>query len=72
MDTRTGQIYDSREEAVAAGVPEEHLVTGERTALEGLSRLVKRRNAQERKSKRDRQRKAKREMQAASRKANRR
>jgi hypothetical protein len=64
MDTRTGQIYDSREEAVAAGVPDEHLVTGDRKALEGLSRLVKRRNAQARESKRDRQRKAKREMQA--------
>jgi len=72
MDTRTGQIYDSREEAVAAGVPEDRLVTGERKALEWLSRLVKRRHAQARKSKRDRRRKVKREMQAASRKANRR
>jgi hypothetical protein len=36
MDTRTGQIYDSREEAEAAGVPERYLVTGTREALKEL------------------------------------
>jgi hypothetical protein len=41
MDTRTGDIYDSRELAEAAGVPDEDLVTGSREALEKLrKRLV--------------------------------
>lgn len=41
MDTRTGEIYDSRALAEAAGVPDEDLVTGSRPALEKLrTRLV--------------------------------
>jgi hypothetical protein len=41
MDTRDGTIYDSRELAKAAGVPDEDLVTGSREALEKLrKRLV--------------------------------
>jgi hypothetical protein len=41
MDTRTGQIYDSIEDAKAAGVPDDSLVTGNRAALERLSALIK-------------------------------
>jgi hypothetical protein len=41
MDTRTGDIYDNRELAKAAGVPDDDLVTGSREALEKLkTRLV--------------------------------
>jgi hypothetical protein len=41
MDTRSGHIYDSRELAEAAGVPDADLVTGSREALEKLrTRLV--------------------------------
>lgn len=41
MDTRNGEIYDSRELAEAAGVRDEDLVTGSRQALEKLrKRLV--------------------------------
>lgn len=41
MDTRDGTIYDSRELAKLAGVPDEDLVTGTREALEKLrTRLV--------------------------------
>lgn len=41
MDTRDGTIYPSRELAEAAGVPDKHLVTGSREALEDLrKRLV--------------------------------
>lgn len=41
MDTRDGTIYDSRELAEAAGVPDADLVTGSREALEKLrKRLV--------------------------------
>jgi hypothetical protein len=36
MDTRDGTIYDSRELAEAAGVPDDDLVTGSRAALEKL------------------------------------
>jgi hypothetical protein len=36
MDTRDGTIYDSREAAEIAGVPDEDLVTGSREALEKL------------------------------------
>ena len=36
MDTRTGHIYDSREHAERAGVPDEDLVTGSRAALDKL------------------------------------
>lgn len=41
MDTRDGTIYDNRELAEMAGVPDEDLVTGTREALEKLrTRLV--------------------------------
>ena len=36
MDMRTGHIYNTREEAELAGVPDEDLVTGSRAALEKL------------------------------------
>lgn len=41
MDTRTGDIYDSREAALAAGVPDEHIVTGERAALEQMAEAIR-------------------------------
>lgn len=40
MDTRTGTIYDNRELAEAAGVPDEDLVTGSREALEKLRKKL--------------------------------
>jgi len=40
MDTRTGKIYESREEAIADGVPEEFLVQGPRKALEDLKKRL--------------------------------
>ncbi len=40
MDTRTGDIYPSRELADAAGVPDEDLVTGSRPALEKLKKKL--------------------------------
>ena len=75
MDTRSGQIYDSREAAVAAGVPDQHLVTGDRAALEPLSRLITReavRRARQAKKRSASAKAAKRAMQAKSRKRNRR
>ena len=42
MDTRDGTIYDSIEEAKAAGVPDRYLVQGTREALENLKpRMIK-------------------------------
>lgn len=41
MDTRDFTIYDSYEDAKAAGVPDEFLVTGTRPALEGLKQKFK-------------------------------
>ena len=40
MDTRSGDIYDNRELAEAAGVPDEDLVTGSREALEKLRKKL--------------------------------
>jgi hypothetical protein len=40
MDTRDGTIYDSRELAELAGVPDEDLVTGSRPALEKLRKKL--------------------------------
>jgi len=40
MDTRSGTIYSSREEAEHAGVPDEDLVTGSREALEKLRNKI--------------------------------
>jgi hypothetical protein len=45
MDDRTGQIYNTRSEAIAADVPEDHLVTGPRAALERLSAMIKERGS---------------------------
>ena len=72
MDTRTGQIHNSLADALAAGVPEKHLVTGPLEALKELSTLVKRRNLAEGVRKRRARRNAKNAQAAASRKANRR
>ena len=41
MDTRTGHIYNTIEEAKAAGVPDEFLVSGTREALENLKPRLK-------------------------------
>lgn len=41
MDDRTGDIYESREAAQAAGVPDEHIVTGERSALEAAAAAIR-------------------------------
>lgn len=40
MDTRDGTIYDNRELAKAAGVPDDDLVTGSREALEKLRKRI--------------------------------
>lgn len=45
MDDRTGLIYSTHHEAIAAGVPEEHIVTGPRAALERLSAMIKERGS---------------------------
>lgn len=45
MDTRTGEIYESIAAAEKAGVPREHLVTGQREALERLSAMIKERGS---------------------------
>lgn len=41
MDTRNGIIYDSVEEAKAAGVPDDRLVTGSPAAIADLSKRLK-------------------------------
>jgi hypothetical protein len=41
MDTRNGQIYDSYDDAKAAGVPDEFLVTGTRKALDNLKPRIR-------------------------------
>lgn len=41
MDTRNGHIYDSYEDAKAAGVPDDYLVTGTRTALDHLKPRIR-------------------------------
>ncbi len=41
MDTRSGHIYDSYEDAKAAGVTDEFLVTGTREALENLKPRIR-------------------------------
>lgn len=41
MDTRDGRIYDSRDDAKAAGVPDEDLVTGSKEALKKLRKKLK-------------------------------
>lgn len=40
MDTRDGHIYETLDEAKAAGVPDEFLVSGTRPALENLKRRI--------------------------------
>lgn len=66
MDERTGDLYPTKEAAIAAGVPDEVLVTGTIGTLRKLSKMVKSRN------RRNAARKAKRDQQHASRKRNRR
>lgn len=41
MDTRDGTIYETRELAKAAGVPDENLISGTREALEDVQRRLK-------------------------------
>jgi hypothetical protein len=41
MDTRTGDIYENVEEAMAAGVPEDRLVTGSKEAIANLSARIR-------------------------------
>ena len=41
MDTRDGTIYDTIEDAKAAGVPDRFLVQGTREALEHLKARIK-------------------------------
>ena len=41
MDTRDGTIYENRDMAKQAGVPDEDLVTGSKEALEKLRRKLK-------------------------------
>lgn len=40
MDTRTGTIYETREAALAKGVPENRLVTGTREALAYVAKKI--------------------------------
>lgn len=40
MDTRNGDMYNNREAAEKAGVPDEDLVTGSRAALEKLRNKI--------------------------------
>ena len=74
MDDRTGDIYDSREAAQAAGVPDEHIVTGERSALEAAAAVIRSKRGGWMAPNRNRvvaDRRATRAMQHASRKRNR-
>jgi hypothetical protein len=64
MDSRTGDIYPTKQAALDANVPEKAIVTGPEPALRYLSRMVKR-DLRER-------RRRKRQQQKAGRKANRR
>lgn len=41
MDTRNGDIYASVGEAIAAGVPEDRLVTGSKAAIADLSARIR-------------------------------
>ena len=65
MDTRTGEMYPTKADALAAGVPEARIVTGPAPALRKLSAMVKSRN------RRNAERKARRQQQQRSRKVNR-
>jgi hypothetical protein len=66
MDTRTGEMYESKQAALDAGVPEKHIaeIVGEPKAVRRVARLVM--SAVKRNAKR----KAKRKMQQASRRRN--
>jgi hypothetical protein len=66
MDTRTGVIYETKDAALSAGVPEAAIVQGPAPALKKLAAMVQSRN------RRNAARKAKRAQQQASRKRNRR
>jgi len=41
MDTSTGKIYDSKEEALKAGVSEDNLITGTNKALRKVKKLIR-------------------------------
>lgn len=41
MDTRNGDIYRSMAEAIRAGVPEDHIVTGTPAAINDLSARIR-------------------------------
>lgn len=68
MDTRTGDLYGSRDEALKAGVPEENIVEirGPKKAIEKVAGRVRWAARHE-----QRRRKAHRQAQKASRRANR-
>jgi len=68
MDSRTGDLYPTRDAALKAGVPERYIVevTGEKKAIEKVAGRVRFAARHE-----SRRRKARRKMQRASRKANR-
>ena len=65
MNPNTGQVYDSIDEAVAAGEKPEELVTGPEPAIRKLSKLVVSRNKQ------NERRRVRRKMAAESRRRNR-
>lgn len=82
MDTRTGDLYPSRDAALAAGVPEHAIVTGDPETLARMSEKIRLQRTnfetggtgERRKGPRDAKRRARvrRQMAAASRKRNRR
>lgn len=41
MDTRNGDIYKSKEEAIRAGVPEKRLVQGSLPTLRKLRKMIR-------------------------------
>lgn len=69
MDTRTGDLYPTKEDAIAAGVPEDSLVevSGTKKAVRGLQRRVRMASRRE-----PARRKARRQAEKRSRRANRR
>ena len=68
MDSRTGDLYETRKDAIEAGVPEEAIVEirGPKKAIEKVAGRVRWAAQHE-----ERKRKARRRAQKASRKANR-
>ena len=58
MDSRTGKLYSNRDEALAAGVPEDDIVelAGTPKAVKRISRMVRRADQLEKKLRRERER----------------